>query len=204
MGYHRAGFTEILGVDIAPQPRYPFDFVQADALDYPLDGFDLIHASPPCQGYSHSRFIHGGSDAPKVVNTIRDRLMASGTPWILENVVGAPMQHGILLCGTALGMNVRRHRLFDSSHFLWAPGACRHSPDNINVVGHGTWNYQPRGKAQAHWTRTGSTQTPLGVAVARAEFGTPWMILADMAQAIPPAYTEYLGAQMRAILEEAE
>src|SRR5262245_16204867 len=117
MGYHRAGF-EVIGVDIRPQPRYPFRFVQADALMPPfrLEDFDAIHASPPCQSYSHSRHLRNRSSkkvTPKLIATVRQQLRESGRPWVIENVGGAreAMSNPTTACGTAFGLLVRRHRL---------------------------------------------------------------------------------------------
>src|SRR3989338_9102679 len=100
MGYSRAGFTEIVGVDIKPQPRYPFTFIQADAMTYPLDGFDAIHASPPCHKYS----TVGKQSAKKLgtiysdlVGPIRERLEAAGVPYVIENVMGAPLRQPVKL-----------------------------------------------------------------------------------------------------------
>lgn len=119
MGYARAGF-EVVGVDIAPQKRYPFEFHQADAMTYPLEGFDAIHASPPCQDYSEARFINGRggvTEHPRLIAPIRERLAAAAVPWIIENVTGAShdMPNAVTLCGTSFGLSTRRHRLFESN-----------------------------------------------------------------------------------------
>lgn len=195
MGYHRAGFDEIVGVDIMPQPHYPFTFIQADAMTFPLDGFNAIHASPPCQEYSALRNMKTHQYAA-VLPQMRERLITAGVPWIMENVPQAPMLQSVMICGTALGIPVRRHRLFDSSHFLYPAGPCRHSLDDINVYGHGAWNYHQRGEKQSHWQRKASNQSPVGIAVARLAFDTPWMTQAETAECIPPAYTEWLGRQL--------
>ena len=201
MGYHRAGF-EVVGVDINPQPHYPFEFHQADALTYPLEGFDAIHASPPCQEYSSLRFMKTRQYAAVLAET-RQRLIDSGLPWVIENVANAPMHQGVLICGTALGLNVRRHRLFDCSHLIYGPGMCRHDPDNINVYGHGAWNYRPRAdnSKYRHWTRSNARQSPLPIATARQAFECEWMTQAELAECVPPAYTEWIGRQLRAILQ---
>lgn len=209
MGYHLAGF-EVVGVDIAPQPRYPFQFVQADALVYlaqiiasgEIREYDAIHASPPCQEYSSLRHMKT-REYPAILGAVRERLSATGLPWIMENVQRAPMHHGVLLCGTALGMRVRRHRLFDSSHLLYPPGLCHHTPDDVNVYGHGAWNYRPWGDSQKHWQRTNTKQCPLPIADAKAAFGASWMTQAGLAECIPPAYTQWLGQQLMTVLEVA-
>ena len=205
MGYVRAGF-DVLGVDIAPQPRYPFEFVQADALGFlrwlvrsgSIRQFSAIHASPPCQEYSTLK-SRKTRRYPDLLAPTREALMASGLPWIMENVATARMHHGVMLCGTALGLNVRRHRLFDSSHFLWPAGVCRHHPDNINIYGHACWTYRPdplnirrdTGKARA---------VRVLLAEGRCAFEVPWMSQQGASECIPPAYTEYLGKQLMNII----
>ena len=199
VGYARAGF-EVVGVDLKPQKRYPFEFHQGDALTFPLEGFDVIHASPPCQEYSKLRSVKTHIYAA-MLPEMRARLIASGLPWVLENVLGAPMTQGVLICGTALGLNVRRHRLFDCSHFLYPPGLCCHSLDNINVYGHSAWNYRKRSEEYRHWHRHTANQTPVSIMAARKAFGVPWMIRDEIAECVPPAYTEWIGRQLIAMLE---
>ena len=207
-GYVRAGF-DVVGVDIAPRKRYPYRFIQADAealLSWLIDSgairqFAAIHASPPCQEYSALKSLKT-HQYPDLLAPTRDLLMASGLPWILENVATAPMQQGIEVCGTALGLNVRRHRRFDASHLLYGPGRCQHSLDNVNVYGHGAWNYRPRSDdpRTKHWTRK-TQQCPLPIAAAKAAFQAPWMTQHGLAECIPPAYTEFLGRQLMAVIE---
>ena len=182
MGYHRAGF-DVTGVDISPQPRYPFKFIQADAMTFPLDGFDLIHASPPCQLYSTSaqpgRKLAGH---PDLLGPVRDRLKASGRPYVIENVVGAPMPTAILLCGVTFGLPLVRHRLFECSHELGlAPSLCPQrsrlratAHPGCYPYGHGNWH--------ANWNH-----------IVRPRVW-PWMTADESGQAIPPAYTEWIGA----------
>jgi hypothetical protein len=115
VGYHRAGF-EVVGVDIEPQPNFPFEFVQADAMTYPLDGFDAIHASPPCQAYSLASGYQGkGARAkyPELVGPTRDLLVQTGLPWVIENVPNAPIRKDLLLCGEMFGLRLHRHRIFE-------------------------------------------------------------------------------------------
>ena len=191
MGYYRAGF-EVVGVDINPQPHYPFEFHQADALTYPLEGFDVIHASPPCQAYSLSTLYHRqhGKEYPKLLDATRARLIASGTPWVIENVMGAPMQAATLLCGSMFGLRVVRHRQFESP---WldgmAPFSCRHDYISYTVCGNGTPSWQRR--------RAGRNQS---VAECRAAMGIDWMTRKELSQAIPPAYTEWIGRQLLAVI----
>ena len=187
MGYHRAGF-EVVGVDIAPQKHYPFEFHQADALTFPLDGFDAIHASPPCQAYSLASLSQrqGGKQYADLVATIQRRLVESRTPWVMENVMGAPLDRPVLLCGSMFGLLVQRHRLFESPWLTgFAPFACRHDYIPFTVCGHGTPSWQRK--------RTDRNQS---VAECRAAMGIDWMTRAELAQAIPPAYTEFIGRQL--------
>lgn len=183
VGYARAGF-EVVGVDIMPQPRYPFTFYLADALTFPLEGFDAIHASPPCQAYSVcQRFLKRPDAYPVFLPDLRERLRRWGGPWILENVVGAPMPGAVLLCGTMFGLGVLRHRLFESSHLLFAPARCWH-----------------RGKTQEYG---GSYVCVAGHRFRRDEarqaMGIGWMTAKELCQAIPPAYTEWLGRQLKEV-----
>lgn len=193
MGYHRAGFTDVLGVDCVPQPRYPFRFHQADALEFlrgvrPGD-FDLIHASPPCQGYSRMRHLPWlkGREWPLLIEETRQLLQATGTPYVIENVEGAPLD-GITLCGATLGLKVYRHRRFEGSHALFAPP---HQPHR-EVIGSGRMlNDRARG------SDNGFVSTIRGdVGKARRAFGIDWMTRAELSQAIPPAYTAFIGSQL--------
>ena len=183
VGYARAGF-EVVGVDSVFQPRYPFAFHLADALTFPLDGFDAIHASPPCQAYSAcQRFLKRPDHYPAFLPEIRERLRRWGGPWIVENVVGAPMPGAVLLCGTMFGLQVLRHRLFESSHLLFVPAPCWH-----------------RGHTQEYG---GSYVCVAGnmfrVDEASQAMGIGWMTKKELSQAIPPAYTEWLGRQLRGV-----
>lgn len=139
MGLHRAGF-DVTGVDHALQPRYPFAFIQSDALMVPLDGFDLIWASPPCQRYSmYSRNVGTAENHPDLIEPIRERLKASGTPSIIENVEGAPLMASVILCGSMFGLGVRRHRLFECSFQIGRMlPPCDHRIPAIPVFGNGT------------------------------------------------------------------
>jgi DNA (cytosine-5)-methyltransferase 1 len=132
-GYRRAGF-EVVGVDINPQPHYPFEFIQGDALrmlelcgGMQLDkGFDAIHASPPCQAFTaYQRTGVPSIDHPDLIEIVRWLLRNTGVPWVIENVTGAPLQNPIQLCGTGFGLKVQRHRLFETNFPLMSPG-CSH------------------------------------------------------------------------------
>jgi DNA (cytosine-5)-methyltransferase 1 len=193
MGLARAGF-EVTGVDLAPQPRYPFAFVRADAMTYPLDGFDLVWASPPCQRFSmYSRNLGTAESFPDLIAPVRERLRASGLPYIIENVIGAPLRAPTLLCGTMFGLALLRHRLFETSYriaTLLPP--CQHRGDETPVYGHGT--------PQWHRERLGRN---VGIEEKRAAMGINWMDRDTLSQAIPPAYSEWLARQWLAQQEAA-
>ena len=185
-GYHHAGF-DVIGVDVMPQPRYPFEFVQGDAMMFPLDGFDLIHASPPCQDYSRA-LRHRTSGYPRLLGPVRKRLRASGSSYVIENVRGAPLphqatldgDHGLELCGTMFGLLVWRHRLFETSWPVGPPRGCLHVGRPINPY---------RADNDAYWGHDRS-ERPF-----REAMGVPWMNRPEGREAIPPAYTEHIGRQ---------
>lgn len=204
MGYHRAGF-EVIGVDINPQPHYPFEFHQADALTYPLDGFDAIHASPPCQGYSRMRHLPwlAGKEYPLLIEPMRRRLVPPGVPYVIENVEDAPLErepsligaHGILLCGTMFGLPIYRHRPFESNVLLIQPEHPRH----VRVITPGRM-LGNRGRVTAWQGEGGVEGHPGNVARVRLAMGIDWMTGGELSQAIPPAYTEWIGHQLMAFL----
>ena len=193
MGYHRAGF-EVVGVDINPQPRYPFEFHQADAMTYPLDGFDVIHASPPCQAYTVANNIHG-HEHPDLLPATRDRLVASGKVWIIENVPGAPMNQAVVCCGLAFGLNVKRHRFFDSSELILTPPCPPHTGDWLLVFGH-TVLHRAHVSGRAKGGGPVLKRKHAGIAAGRLAMGIPWMTRDELSESIPPAYTEHMGAQL--------
>lgn len=197
MGYHRAGFTEIVGVDIKPQPRYPFEFVQADAMTYPLEGFDAIHASPPCQRFSDLNQMHNALEHPDLLTPTLMRLRDYyGAPFVVENVEGSPLPSAMLLCGSmfalgAEGARLQRHRLFETNWPLMAP-PCAHRR-NQRVIG----VYGGHGRDRR---RTVNTQD-FSTEARREAMGIDWMTGAELSQAIPPAYTEYIGKHLLAYLK---
>lgn len=204
MGYHRAGFTEIVGVDSRPQKRYPFTFVQGDALEYLTahgHEYDVIHASPPCQRYSVTRTIHdSGDDHADLVDATRTLLVASGKPWIIENVQQAPMTSAVMLCGIMFNLGVIRHRIFESSLLLLAPHHVRHPRDkHTGTEAKPGQNGYSSGKHGLICVAGNNFNTT----AARKAMGIDWMTGKELAQAIPPAYTEYLGRQLLRSLENA-
>jgi DNA (cytosine-5)-methyltransferase 1 len=185
MGLHRAGF-DVTGVDIKPQPRYPFKFVLADALTFPLDGFDFIWASPPCQRYSNAQRIRS-YEHPDLIPPIRTRLKASRAPYVIENVPGAPLVNPIELCGAAFGLRVYRHRLFECSFPIASPRHVTHSAP-LRKMGR-----RPTDGEFMHVVGNFS-----GAQAAREAMGIDWMTRDELRESIPPAYAEYIG---RAALE---
>ena len=189
MGYYRAGF-EVVGVDLARQKHYPFEFIQGDALSLSLAGYDAIHASPPCQAYSIAS-KYSGKAYPDLVARIRERLADTGSVWVIENVPGAPVRADIRLCGCMFGLRLRRERWFETSwgHFeLRQP--CLHDGPVVSVVGHGT----------PSWVRQKLGFNPRLVDYCGA-MGIDWMGCDELSQALPPVYTEYIG---RRIMDQLE
>lgn len=179
MGYHRAGF-DVTGVDISPQPRYPFEFVQGDAIHYLLEHghrFDAIHASWPCQRFANVTAWRGTpTDHPDLIGPGRVALAAVGVPWVIENVPEAPVRPDFLLCGSMFGLNVRRHRAFETNwggHQMTPP--CHHH--------RGLLPFEHKGER----------------AYADA-MGCDWMTNKGGREAIPPAYTEHIGLQLVSVL----
>jgi len=202
MGYHRAGFGEIVGVDIAPQKNYPFEFVQGDALEYVFEhghGFDAIHASPPCQAFSQAVKKRNREGRPNLIPETRVALVGLGMPYVIENVptAGVHLREPVTLCGSAFGLPVRRHRLFESNVWIWGI-RCSHKE-------------YPRRYMPA-WNRTnllrvlslsgGYQQRQADIGEHRTAMGVDWeMDIKELSQSIPPAYTEYVG---QALIQELE
>jgi DNA (cytosine-5)-methyltransferase 1 len=191
-GYVAAGF-EVVGVDLNPQPRYPYRFFQRDALNF-LDihgkRFDAIHASPPCQAFTNCQRIQG-NEHPDLIEPTRKLLERLDVPWVIENVEGAPLNDPTLLCGEMFGLRTYRHRLFESNVPLAPPTHPPHlkrttkmgrpvrDGENMHVVGNFT-----------------------GVDLARDVMGMPWASRDGLREAIPPAYAEFIGRQLIAQLGE--
>lgn len=198
MGYHRAGF-EVVGVDIKPQPHYPFEFHQADAMTYPLEGVDVIHASPPCQGYSCASVVHrnAGKVYPLLIGEVREKLKKSGLPYVIENVERSPLINAVKLCGTMFNLGVFRHRLFESNIFMLSPGSCFHD----EKIGEGKY-FSVAGGA-GRWKSWGTVHRNISKGTAdqwRAAMGIDWMTRNEVKDAIPPAYTEWIGRQLIEVL----
>ena len=192
-GYNKAGF-DVTGIDLKHGKRYPYKYIKGDVLMYLqnldfLRSFDIIHASPPCQTHSitqHLRNAQGKSTSKlDLIPQTRAALIASGKPYVIENVPGSPLINPIQLCGSSFGLQVRRHRLFESNMKLTG-SVCDHKAQGRPVGVYGSLNDQiPKG---------GKTATTIDEG--RDAMGMPWAIWTELVEAIPPAYTEYLGKQI--------
>ena len=196
-GYADAGF-EVTGIDIKKQKRYPYAFIQADCLevlkdlDY-LRTFDVIAASPPCQTHSatkHLRVAQGKTtDKVDLIPQTREALVASGKPYVIENVPGAPLINPVQFCGSSFGLKVRRHRLFESNLALTG-SSCKHKEQGRPVGVYGSMKDEiPSGG------RTAKT-----IEEAREAMGIEWMIWGELVEAIPPVYTYEIGKQLVSLL----
>lgn len=218
MGYHRAGF-EVVGVDIKPMKQYPFEFHQADAIEYGhahWSEFDAIHASPPCQAHSSLKVMPNAREHECFIDRTRELLRLSGLPYVIENVVGSPLQDspaslfvetwGITLCGSMFGLNngdyeLRRHRIFESSFPVSQP-KCNHKLPVIGFYGDHARTRQRTidGNRNRGGDITGKERK---LALARDLMGIDWMEWKEVCQAIPPAYTEFIGRRLMAELQDA-
>jgi len=210
VGYDRAGF-EVVGVDVQPQPRYPFEFIREDAirvLDHLVrhwagkpsafafgHEFAAVHASPPCQKFTAYRRRGGGvgDSAPDLIEPVRELLEQIGLlPWVMENVEGSPVRPHVKLCGSSFGLDVQRHRWFETNVPMMSPPCV-----------HGIWKPRfPHATNRKNLRKTveiGVYRIPL--AVQREAMGIDWMTLDELTLALPPAYTEFIGGQMLGHLE---
>lgn len=206
-GLQRAGF-HVTGVDIRKQPRYCGDaFVQADATMPPFDlrGFDFIWASPPCQAHTSMKTMWNAKQHDSCIDEVRSMLQSYGGPYVIENVPGAPLGTGIQLCGTSFGLGtgeaeLRRHRHFESNVLLFMQ-PCRHSCEVIGVYGGHARNRRRTIGVYGEGARDSRRKFDKGspdftVNDAREAMGIDWMTLAEVCQAIPPAYSEFIGRQI--------
>ena len=199
MGYHLAGF-HVTGLDKDPQPNYPFRFIQADALEALADReflaqFDAIHASPPCQAFTAYRRRGGGvgDGYPDLITPVREYLEASGLPWVMENVARSPVRPMVHLFGSSFGLDVQRHRWFETNVPMMSP-PCAHGLQKPRF---------PCATNRTNLRRTveiGVWRIPLPVQ--QQAMGIDWMTLDELTQAVPPAYTEYIVAQVLASMNE--
>lgn len=191
-GYHDAGF-DVVGVDIKPQPNYPFPFIQHDATTLDMRfvrSFDAIHASPPCQSYSPLGALSPHKSYPDLLAPTRALLTASGLPWVIENVMTAPLikERSIVLCGGMFGLRTYRHRRFETSFPMVAPEHPKH------VALTATKQRKTRWAEGWHVSITGDVGTYVGPEA----MGIDWMTGNELCEAIPPAYTRWIGEQLLA------
>lgn len=217
VGYARAGF-EVVGVDINPQPSYPFEFIKDDALQVlrwlagdwhepAIAGWlrfadlDAIHASPPCPAYANISKQQGTADRhPKLIEPVRELLEATGLPYVIENVPGAPLINAVQLCGSSFRLRVRRHRLFETNFPLMAP-PCVHGWQRSNTKRLRSGYAPPEDSVVPVY---GGGQAGFDVATCREAMGIDWMSTDELNDAIPPAYTEHVGHYLLAHLDATE
>jgi DNA (cytosine-5)-methyltransferase 1 len=191
-GYQQAGFY-VVGVDINPQPRYAGDeFYQADALEFVAQRgreFDVIHASPPCQAFSLATCYHGNQEEhADLITPTREMLDATGRPYVVENVPGAPVRRDLLLCGEMFGLQLHRHRLFETGE--WLAFSLQHPRHRLRSAAHNCHVAEGHTRLVAgHFADLASASQAMGI---------DWMTRAELSQAIPPAYTEFIGRQLLA------
>lgn len=195
VGYYHAGFN-VTGVDIKKQKHYPFTFFQADAMTFNISGFDVIHASPPCQQYSACKTMHSCKDKnyPDLIAPIRSKLIASGSVYVIENVKGAPLINPNKLTGLMFGLRMHRERWFESNVFIFTPenrGYCGQVVGKngmVSMIGGGD---SGRGRIPADHRRKIAWQKASQI---------DWMTCKELTQAIPPAYTKWIGEQLMTYL----
>ncbi len=217
MGYHRAGF-DVVGVDIRDQPNYPFEFIQSDVFDVDpefLREFDIIHASPPCQAYTVGSIWlrKRGVEYPDLLGATRDLILDSDVDYVIENVPRAPLIQPMMLCGTMFGLKVFRHRLFESNMWIYPPTCCHHNGTtrhgdyyivaNCNPIGdyyHGKsmpkelrQHYREKVYAQMFAEFGGKNKTEAQYRAWCDAMQIDWMTKYELTQAIPPAYTFWIG-----------
>lgn len=210
MGYHLAGF-DVIGVDIEPQPNYPFEFIQADALEvlrditehstFMLRQLAAIHASPPCKAHTALQSMPNAREHPDLVGPTRELLKAAGLPYVIENVVGAPLENPIMLCGASFGLGadgrgLARHRLFECSFPVLVPPCAHRAGSVIGIYGDHARKNRRHGEQSQYNAED-------GLRFGREAMGIDWMEWHELAQAIPPAYTEHIGGYLLNALEVA-
>ena len=193
VGYHRAGF-EVTGIDLKHGKRYPYQYIRGDVMDYIHDvdfmrSFDVIHASPPCQTFSSTKHLRNAqgrtTDKQDLIEPVRSALIAASVPYVIENVMGAPLINPVTLCGSAFGLKVRRHRLFESSEQLTGT-TCSHNEQGRPIGIYGSMRDEiPNGG------RTAKTMQEANKAM-----GIEWMIWGELVESIPPVYAQYIGEQL--------
>lgn len=232
MGYHRAGF-DVYGVDNKPQPHYPFLMMEYDALDamdallrgqyllFKKDGymallgiedFAAFHASPPCQSYCALKTMPNRRQHLELIEPTRKRLKDTGKPFVIENVVGAPLINAFTLCGTSFGLSttdghyLQRHRRFETNIEIWLIPPCQHGAKTIGVYGDKARDIaaEKRHYALPKETRGKPEGIKILLAEAKKAMGIDWMNAKELSQAIPPAYTEYIGKFLFQAIKDLE
>jgi DNA (cytosine-5)-methyltransferase 1 len=196
VGYKNAGF-DVVGVDIKPQPHYPLPFIQCDVLKLHPDFtslFDAVHASPPCQSYSDLAKRNRNADAwPRLIEPVREMLVRSGLPYIIENVDGAPLHNPVVLCGTMFeGLRVLRHRLFEVNFPVLTPRHGRHP--RVHTLDKRKSHYGKTNDMRDFVQVTGGGNC--SIAAARDAMQIDWMTKGELNEAVPPAYTQFIGKQL--------
>lgn len=203
-GYVRAGF-EVVGVDLAPQPHFPYEFIEADALTIDIEWarqFDAVHASPPCQRWSKATLQHGRQHAeehPDLITPTRELLQAIGRHYVIENVPHTPLRDYVVLCGVSFPeLKVIRHRWFETTFPVMVPPHQKHPPIRW------PWSRRDRQRAPNAEYLSVAGGGNYVAADGRKAMGIPWMTRDELSQAIPPAYTEYIGGYLRRALEQGQ
>lgn len=196
VGYKNAGF-DVVGVDIKPQPNYPLPFIQCDVLKLHPDFltlFDAVHASPPCQSYSDLAKRNRNADAwPRLIEPVREILIRSGLPYIIENVDGAPLHNPVVLCGTMFeGLRVLRHRLFEVNFPVLTPTHGKHP--KVHTLDRRKAHYGKTNDMRDFVQVTGGGNC--SIAAARDAMQIDWMTKGELNEAIPPVYTQFIGKQL--------
>lgn len=202
-GYARAGF-DVTGVDIVARPKNPHPLIVADAVEYCREHgheYDAIHASPPCQSYSKA-LRHMATPQPMLIDAIREAMQDTGKPWVIENVVGAPLanesdlfgRHGVELCGTMFGLRIYRHRIFETCFPIYAPRPCNHAIVPINphrADGDPGGPIAGRARMKQEFGDDVNCEK-----VWAEEMGVGWMSKAGAREAVPPCFTEWIGREL--------
>jgi DNA (cytosine-5)-methyltransferase 1 len=202
VGYARAGF-DVKGIDINPQPHYPFEFTKANVLDIELPEADCYHISPPCQLFSNAtiQYRKKGRLYPDVLTPMRQRLLKTGKPFIIENVIGAPLRKDLILCGEMFGLRVQRHRIFEIHGFtVLQPPHVKHKGSATGI----NHRYLKSGKQFYYYTVCGHGQSEVDALDNwKKAMGIDWQVTKrEISQAIPPAYTEFIGKQIIASIQQ--
>ena len=203
MGLHRAGFG-VVGIDIKPQPNYPFEFIQADALEFDLEGYDAYWATPPCQAYSFAarRWRNSGIEYPDLIKRTRDKLLRTNKPFVIENVVGAPIRKDLLLCGEMFGLKVIRHRIFEFRGLKVPQPKHKKHKGLVRDGYYVTVAGQGGNDSKHNYCKLRGLEGKTKLEVWQHAMDIDWMTKKELTQAIPPAYSEYIGKYLKEVMEK--